>query len=740
MTSSQTPQQTTRIVATELKSCCSARSSLRQLSATNAESRNINNIDSAAPTSSLGSTTQDPSPPPKAKRKNHRGGKSKKKGKGKKAATGDVEKPDVTRSEKDLGNLEKQGIVLELESEATPMAKAEVVPSKGNCNKTSTTATSRTDDRLVDREEGANSDDRDGASVTGDLDAAIDQRKDESTTFQNITVTLSKFDDNVVAHVSRGDAIGTNEALTLATGEDAATTVEKARITKKIAEDETTMTGHQEVVVIGPSVEEAKAAVVVGVDVDGEAAALEAIAAVVEEDAVAEGREANLAVEQQSLIEAERAAPVVEIGGQNRTAEQDLTIAQDSECQPSRHDGGETFPTKETVAAKYKDESQQRASPTVQEDSRKSCSSSMGRTGVRAVIDCMYEIKLAPGKGLGMFAKGVIPRGARIIEEEALLVVPEMSYSAVLPAFASLEPGKKAIFMELAGADDEEEAENLAWYLAEAEKDVDLSEHIAMNYEDQAAVQLKFGSNSFNMTAHTSGIFPIASRMNHSCIPNVYHTWNQHINRLTVHALQNIAQGEELLTTYIPAILTWDQRNDDEHLGHYGFTCDCPACDPKSEFFKQSDFRRTSAVAIEEHLASYFASGSPKDAFVPDTGLLSGVEALQYAQLRVNLLIEEGIVNMDLVKWYVDWYRLLLGAWSYTDRRYSIHEAGELALLCGDYEEARTCAKTAVWLTETCAGKDSPHMAVLRIRLIEAEQKLGLCRVDDGQQGRRVCL
>lgn len=215
--------------------------------------------------------------------------------------------------------------------------------------------------------------------------------------------------------------------------------------------------------------------------------------------------------------------------------------------------------------------------------------------------------------------------------------------------------------------------------------------------------------------------------MNHSCIPNVYHTWNSNINRLTVHALRNIEPGEELLTTYIPAVLTLEQRNDEEHLGNYGFTCTCRACDPDSKSFKESVFRRASAVAIEEQLASYFAFGSLRDAFGLVTGPLSCVEALRYAQLRVNLLMEEGIMNMDLARWYVDQFRILSLVRMNTDSRYSIHETGELALLCGEFEEAMTCVKTAIWLTETCAGKDSPHMAALRSQLIEAKQKVRPC-------------
>jgi hypothetical protein len=406
----------------------------------------------------------------------------------------------------------------------------------------------------------------------------------------------------------------------------------------------------------------------------------------------------------------------------------DRTIAH--ETVPEAADTKETFPLTAREGAAITVEKPKIAA-SVAEDERVIA----GKKDPVVVSPSKYEIKPAPGKGLGMFSSDMIQRGTRILEEEALVMVSGMFYSAVLPVFAALEPEKKAIFMKLAGAEDTEEVENLAWYLSEAETDVDPSARNPIRYKDQAEVQLIFRSNSFDMTPHTSGIFPVASRMNHSCIPNVYHTWNSNINRLTVHALKNITPGEELLTTYIPAVLTLEQRNDEEHLGNYGFTCTCPACNPKSKFFKESVFRRASAIAIEEQLASYFAFGSLRDSFGLVTGPLSCIEALRYAQLRVNLLMEEGIMNMDLVRWYVDQSRILLLVRKNTNSQYSIHETGDLALLCGEFEEAITCAKTAIWLTETCAGKDSPHMAVLRSQLIEAKQKVRPC---SGSESMRV--
>lgn len=140
--------------------------------------------------------------------------------------------------------------------------------------------------------------------------------------------------------------------------------------------------------------------------------------------------------------------------------------------------------------------------------------------------------------------------------------------------------------------------------------------------------------------------------MNHSCVPNVYHTWNENLGRLTVHALRDIKAGEEILTTYISALLTREMRADEDHLGNYGFVCACPACDPKSKFFRESEVRRELAVRVEGMLAPYFAVGDLGATFKYGVGRLKGPEeGLRLAQLRVKVVMEEGVVNMDLVKW-----------------------------------------------------------------------------------------
>ena len=70
-----------------------------------------------------------------------------------------------------------------------------------------------------------------------------------------------------------------------------------------------------------------------------------------------------------------------------------------------------------------------------------------------------------------------------------------------------------------------------------------------------------FLRNAFNLAGygHTSrnhGVFQIASRFNHSCVPNAFFTWNRMLNMngnvgaLTIHAILPIAAGEEISVSY----------------------------------------------------------------------------------------------------------------------------------------------------------------------------------------------
>jgi len=57
---------------------------------------------------------------------------------------------------------------------------------------------------------------------------------------------------------------------------------------------------------------------------------------------------------------------------------------------------------------------------------------------------------------------------------------------------------------------------------------------------------------SLNPEKH--GIFPNVARINHSCVPNAFYSWNEAIGRLTVHAVKDIKKGEEITIHYHIAV------------------------------------------------------------------------------------------------------------------------------------------------------------------------------------------
>lgn len=75
------------------------------------------------------------------------------------------------------------------------------------------------------------------------------------------------------------------------------------------------------------------------------------------------------------------------------------------------------------------------------------------------------------------------------------------------------------------------------------------------------------------------GVFPIASRINHSCLPNVHWTFNKSINRLTVHAVRDINPDEEIEGDYIGGCCL-PLRFRTNNLAFHRFLCRCAACYP----------------------------------------------------------------------------------------------------------------------------------------------------------------
>lgn len=87
----------------------------------------------------------------------------------------------------------------------------------------------------------------------------------------------------------------------------------------------------------------------------------------------------------------------------------------------------------------------------------------------------------------------------------------------------------------------------------------------------------RYIANCFDVEPGRSGIFLKASRVNHSCCPNDFPSWNLKLRRLTLHAVDDIPRGEEITVSYYTPFYPLEDRQN-WLREHYGFQCDCPAC------------------------------------------------------------------------------------------------------------------------------------------------------------------
>lgn len=97
-----------------------------------------------------------------------------------------------------------------------------------------------------------------------------------------------------------------------------------------------------------------------------------------------------------------------------------------------------------------------------------------------------------------------------------------------------------------------------------------------------------FENNAFDIPGSSSGvpgagIFLQGTRINHSCLPNVSHSWNKQLNAKVFHALRDLEKGEELTTSYI---LPFQAREARQRylLEKHGFVCQCVACGREAIF------------------------------------------------------------------------------------------------------------------------------------------------------------
>ena len=209
--------------------------------------------------------------------------------------------------------------------------------------------------------------------------------------------------------------------------------------------------------------------------------------------------------------------------------------------------------------------------------------------------------------------------------------------TGILQKFIMLDPDQKTVFLKLHHGDSELRDATIEIVVRKRHGPC-MAKVSCMPIQDQVKVLRIYETNAFQKS-EGSGIYTIASRINHSCLPNVHHCWNNNIGQETVTTTREIKAGEEALTSYTNLCRTRGQRNDVLH--RYGFSCTCPACDTSTPFGRASEKRREKLLNLDQTLAIHRG--------LPILGPLTSDRAAIRAAMELSeVLIEEGLENMEL--------------------------------------------------------------------------------------------
>ena len=141
-----------------------------------------------------------------------------------------------------------------------------------------------------------------------------------------------------------------------------------------------------------------------------------------------------------------------------------------------------------------------------------------------------------------------------------------------------------------------------------------------------------------------SGVFPLASRINHSCVPNLQIHYIPENEKLVAHAVRHINKGEELTINYYSVV--WMSRRQRNHVfGDCTFKCACRACTGSQA--TASQVRRETMLDREYDLAAF---DSPEVYFRHNGTPRTPQQALKLGEILIGLLKAEGIADQNLQK------------------------------------------------------------------------------------------
>lgn len=301
----------------------------------------------------------------------------------------------------------------------------------------------------------------------------------------------------------------------------------------------------------------------------------------------------------------------------------------------------------------------------------------------------LFELGLAGNKGYGLFATKDIPKGTRVLAEQPCIRLrPDEPKIALCNQLEGLKnnPERHAQYTDLSSLDETvhpslRQAIRIRFSTRYQYSGAALDAAV----DDMVKCHAIFLTNAVVLGAegcHGEGLFLQYSRINHSCLPNVQNSYDPK-GFENVHAIRDVAAGEELLTSYTSNAQSRKHRR--ANLRGWGFECQCEACEGNSVVVHER--RRQRLEEIVQGLTVYQKADQLMRAISPYPVPRNGREALAWAEEAVSLLKQEGLLGVDLSSAY--------------------RQCSELSIAEGQLEKAKAYAKKEMEIERICLGEST---------------------------------
>lgn len=242
-----------------------------------------------------------------------------------------------------------------------------------------------------------------------------------------------------------------------------------------------------------------------------------------------------------------------------------------------------------------------------------------------------YILQDVPGKGKGLVAVSPIARGTRILCEEPLITSSsrqtdlKQAKAAVCRQIKSLSEDRRQAFLYL---------QNI---------------HPYKNLDDQYLGIFRTNALPIEDDGIDGGVFVEASRINHACDNNSQKHWNERIKRHTIHAIRDIAVGEEITVTYLGTLRKREMRQE-KLQASFGFRCICDLCSLPEEESKQVDNRLEHIFSLDQVIGFGGLEGISE----------KPLKMLRLIERQVNLYNEHGANDVGLSRAFLDASQVLV--------------------------------------------------------------------------------